>query len=138
MDKLNGILLVDDDQVSNYINIRLIERLKIAKKITVALNGIHALQTITSFSSKENICPELIILELEMPIMDGLEFLKEYENLQFDNKDEVKIVALSATINPNYEDALKYFKVECYIRKPLTEERFKNIMRSFACESHYS
>ena len=70
--KIKCVLLVDDDGTTNFINYRIITKLDIAEKIHTEINGEKALNFLQYYSeNNNNNCPELIILDLKMPVMDG-------------------------------------------------------------------
>ena len=70
MNKLNCILLVDDDDTTNFVNQILLEDLKVTQKVLAASNDWEALQLVKRQWSDDN-CPQLILLDLNMPEMDG-------------------------------------------------------------------
>ena len=133
---LNCILLIDDEEINNYLNIALIKQLKIDVHIEVAQNGKEGLDYLTcsgKYSNKE--CfpqPGLIFLDINMPLMNGWEFLEEYENLKADQKGKHVVAMLSATSNPeeinraNSKDDLIGF-----IGKPLTIKKLEEIIYKF-------
>ena len=123
MDKINCILLVDDDKISNFITTRLIRKLELAKNITSCMNGEEALLYMTKHAtSLDEKCPQLIILDNNMPEMNGIEFMESFNQINF-NRDQVKVVALTSSANPRDEQILKSLGIEDYISKPLTEEK---------------
>ncbi|WP_028978638.1 response regulator [Sporocytophaga myxococcoides] len=128
MKKINCILLIDDDEISNFINETLLKRMGVASEIKVVKNGIDGLKYITIYDEK-GICPELILLDLNMPVIDGYEFLESFDKLIFENKNNVKIVVLSSSNNPRDEERLKNeFGISNYFIKPLTEEKVLSIL----------
>ncbi|MFN3402857.1 MAG: response regulator [Cytophagaceae bacterium] len=130
MKKLNCALLVDDDEINNFINESLIKRLNITDNIVKVKNGIDALKFITSYHESEQ-CPELILLDLYMPVIDGFEFLSSFRSLQFENKECINLVVLSSSHNPADEKRLKEeFNVSNYFIKPLTDEKLINLLQS--------
>jgi CheY-like chemotaxis protein len=133
MEKTYSFLLVDDDNINNFINKRIIKRLGICNRIDAVKNGLDALKYVTEFSPEDNKCPEVILLDLEMPVMDGLEFLQSYSELTFANKDNVKIIVLSGSDPARCVDGLKQYPIQ-FIAKPLTE---KKIMEIFKKEFQY-
>jgi CheY-like chemotaxis protein len=120
---------VDDDNITNFINKRIIEKLDIAKEIGISTNGIEALEYIKEFcSSKNNCCPEIILLDINMPVMDGFEFLKRYSDMKFLNKESIKIYLLTtSTYSGDIDKAIAY-KVAGVLNKPLTEDMMKKIV----------
>lgn len=70
--KLNFILLIDDDPIANYLTERLLGHLQIAHKIEKAHNGYEALEIIHGHCSKGHSCPDLILLDINMPVMSGI------------------------------------------------------------------
>jgi CheY-like chemotaxis protein len=83
MKTLKCILLVDDDEINNIICYSHINRLGIAEKIQTARNGLNALNFLRRYHIQYRSLPELIILDIEMPVMDGMEFLKAFNNSFF-------------------------------------------------------
>lgn len=128
MSKINSILLVEDDSITNFINERLLNKLEFAESIKIALNGFEALTFIKDCLSNNRNCPQLIFLDINMPVMDGFEFLNEFKNLSFPGKDEVVIVVLTTSTNLNDIDKLKGSGNTDFVNKPLTKEKVVNIV----------
>jgi CheY-like chemotaxis protein len=129
MRKINCTLLVDDDQITNFINRRLINKLDLAEKVATVTNGEEALEYVKDYCMLNNeCCPDLILLDINMPVMNGLEFLKEYNNLEFENKRKVLVVMLSTSNNPKDLEKVQGFNVDDFISKPLTEEKLLTVI----------
>ncbi len=124
--KLNCVLLVDDDDATNFINKMVVEKAGIADRIEIVLNGRDALHFLTGQGKFESNGadaeqPALILLDINMPIMDGWEFLEQYQSLELHKKGHVVIVMLSTSFNPDDQvRANKMFGVSGYRHKPLT------------------
>jgi CheY-like chemotaxis protein len=132
MRKLNHILLVDDDTINNFINEKLLKKLDIANKISVSLNGEEAITLLKKIcDGQDEICPELILLDINMPVMDGFEFLEKYKGLNFPEKQSVIIVMLTTSTNPNDTERLNRAGISGYINKPLTEDKIRGLMKEF-------
>ena len=128
--KLNCILLVDDDAEDNYFHQIVINEMNITERIEVALNGVEAL----AFLKKENqIHPDIIFLDINMPKMNGWEFMEAYAELRADQKAKVVVVMLTTSENPKDKKRAEQFsEITGFNSKPLTEEMLNGILeRSF-------
>ena len=119
------VLLVDDDPIANYLSQIVLKNCGITN-VNVALNGMDAI----AYLEKETVAPDIILLDLNMPIMGGLEFLqKNYEN---EICLEARIFILTSSIRP--EDKLKslvFDSVKDYLVKPLNEQNVKGVLSNF-------
>ena len=130
MKKLNCILLIDDDDLTNILNSLTIKKMDIATTVKVVMNGSEALEYLNAIS-EENPVPELIFLDINMPKMDGWEFLEEYRQEQL-NKLNSKIILLTTSENPDdIEKALKYPEIQQYCSKPLNKAILTELMEKF-------
>ena len=126
MKQLNCILLIDDDDEDNEYHQIVINRMGAAKTIKVAENGEEA---ITLLKDKEEPIPELIFLDINMPRMNGWEFLEEYKKLNFEKK-QIIILMLTTSVNPADVERAKHIEeVTGYKVKPLTTEMLEEILR---------
>lgn len=131
MNKIKCALLIDDDSINNFINERLLKKLNIADQVKVVLNGEEAIKYISQRCSENHPCPELILLDINMPVMDGFEFLKEYKNLDFNGKSSIVIIMLTTSTNPNDTERLNDSGASGYVNKPLTEQKLLDIMKQY-------
>jgi CheY-like chemotaxis protein len=136
--KLNCVLLVDDDESTNFINKMVIEKAGITNNIETALNGKEAINFLTNNGKYEkgSECPfpqpMLILLDINMPIMDGWEFLTAYHNLHPSQKCKVIIVMLTTSLNPDDKiRAAHISEISGFKNKPLTLELVENIMTEY-------
>jgi len=128
MNKLNCILLVDDDGSTNFLNYRIIKKLEIAEAIETAVNGDKAIQFITQFAyHHNNNAPEVILLDLNMPGADGFDFLTAFKKMNLANKNKVKIIVLSSSSHPKDMVAINEEYLG-YITKPLTAEKLTKVL----------
>jgi len=121
--KLNCILLVDDDPDDNYFHQIIINKMNMENKNDIAFNGIEA---IAYLKNEHCIPPDLIFLDLNMPKMNGWEFLEEYKNLSVVQKAKVIIVILTTSANPDHIARLKEIEdVTGFTTKPLSTALLK-------------
>lgn len=134
MSKLKGVLIIDDNETSNFLNHRLLKRLEISEHIQIFDNGNQALgylQTVErqDFDSADlsYFKPELILLDVNMPGLDGFEFLEIYKGFPHEFKDGTVIAMLSTSTHP--QDMIRASEYGAsYMFKPLTADKIKNLL----------
>ena len=122
------VLLVDDNDTDNFISQRIIELTEFAEDIVVRNSGRSALNFL--FENQENTTnlPDIIFLDINMPIVDGFIFLYEFEKFSHLIKNKCKVVILSSSDNKNDIDKiLDNNYVIKFITKPLTENALENL-----------
>jgi CheY-like chemotaxis protein len=117
------ILLIDDDSISNFITEKLILREDFAQKVTSYLSAEAALAYLNELEQQQLPAPEIIFLDLNMPEMDGWEFLSEFKKLPqaFTNQSRVFMLS-SAVDSKDIVQARNMKEIEDFISKPLTKE----------------
>ena len=122
-------MLVDDNDTDNFISRRIIEITKFAENVEVKNSGKSALDYLRENQNDENSLPNLIFLDINMPIVDGFVFLYEFEKFNDLIKDKCKVIILSSSDNKRDIDKIvNNNHVIKFITKPLTEkalEEFK-------------
>ncbi|MBK5273213.1 MAG: response regulator [Bacteroidia bacterium] len=135
--KLNCILFIDDDEPTNFISKMLIEEANCAEHIEIAQSGQAALDFLVNnehpaINGKGFPCPDLIFLDINMPAMNGWEFLEKYNELDQQHKGNVITVMLTTSLNP--EDRMKANEnpeISRFETKPLTSEKLNRILREY-------
>lgn len=132
---LDCILLVDDDESNNYLHKMVIEKAGIDTFIKEVYNGIEALDFLTSsgkFASQVKYPqPGIIFLDINMPIMNGWEFLEQYNKLPKEQQGKIVMAMLTSSLNPDDEaKAHKINMLKGFIHKPLSASKLLNIVET--------
>ncbi|MDO1511171.1 response regulator [Maribacter confluentis] len=131
LDRLNSILLVDDDEASNFLHSIFINKLDLDVNLNSALNGQEALDFILGKGQEELELPCMVMLDLRMPVMDGWQFMEAYEEMVPKKlKDQITIVLV--TISDNQEDkdrAITNPHIADFSQKPLSDDTFKQLIQ---------
>jgi CheY-like chemotaxis protein len=123
MDKKNWAI-IDDDSIFHLTTRILIESHNIHKNILVFKNGKEAIDYIKDHKGNSDSLPDIILLDLNMPVMDGWDFLEEFLPIKDDCSKEIIIYIVSSSVDQNdIERAEKISAVKKYIVKPV--DRYK-------------
>ncbi len=121
--KFDRVLLIDDNDIDNFINERMITTSNFSKQVIVKNSAESALDHLRRNSDSTETLPQVIFLDLNMPVMDGFGFLEEYEKMNDTIKQFCKIIVLSSSISAediNRASTNQY--VVKYLNKPLGEK----------------
>jgi CheY-like chemotaxis protein len=122
------VMLVDDNDTDNFISKRIIEITKFAKRVEIKNSGKSALQYLEENQNKPENLPDLIFLDINMPIVDGFVFLFEFEMFPDELKKKCKIVILSSSDNKrDIEKIVDNEYVIKFITKPLTDNALNEL-----------
>lgn len=125
MKKINCALLVDDDEITNFYNEHILRESGMVDEIIVASNGQEAFDIL----EKEGKKPELILLDINMPVMNGFEFLDKLNQKDVSEKESIIICLLTTSLHPkDKEQSKKYNFLDGYVKKPLTKESLEKIL----------
>ena len=129
MKKINLACLIEDDPVHAFLSTKYLKMSGMIENILVLSNGQEAYEKLEALLFSGSELPELILLDLNMPVWDGWQFLDEFLKLPI-NK-EITIYILSSSINQeDHKKAREYNKVSNFIIKPITLETLIPILES--------
>ena len=117
------VLLIDDNDTDNFISRRVIELTQFAQRVVVKSSGRQALDYLQEHAQDPNELPDLIFLDINMPIMDGFMFLYEFEMLPSETQKKPQVIILSSSEDRRDVDKIiTNPAVIKYITKPLTQD----------------
>ncbi len=130
MNKLPAVLLVDDDQTTNYLNHLLLTKLGVAEHILVARDGREALDLLAArCTPAADQCPRLLLLDVNMPGMNGLQFLESYRQLPLPTEPAPVVVMLTTSLHPRDVQRVQQLgTVAGFVSKPLTAAKVHAIL----------
>lgn len=126
MKRIKLTYLIDDDEIYIFTTKKLIEKVDFCEEVAVFENGKEAIDAIKFTIKNKNELPDVILLDLNMPIMDGWQFLDEF--IRIKSKKNIKIYIVSSSIDPSdIARANTYNMVSNYIVKPISREKLQEI-----------
>lgn len=132
MHKLKNILLVDDYEADNFIHRLVIDRYGCAENIDSVGNGQEALDYIQSRAEAGQPLPEMIFLDINMPVMDGWEFLEAATQAKLLSAECIVVAMLTTSRNPDdTRRATDLGIAKTYVNKPLTRSILHNLLLDY-------
>ncbi|WP_310554938.1 response regulator [Flavobacterium sp.] len=125
MKKINLTYIIDDDKIFTFVLKKIIEKNENFMQVIDFKNGEDVIDILTNQTNK----PDIILLDLNMPVIDGWQFLEKIENLP--DKKEYNIFIMSSSIDiMDIEKSKKYSTVKDFISKPINEAKLNKIFES--------
>lgn len=126
---MKSILLIDDDPIFVYLTRRIIASINSPCQINEFMDGELAISHLASIGDQAELLPDVIFLDLSMPVMDGWEFLKEYSELKPKLKKDIALFIVSSSISPQEVERSKgYRAVTDFLIKPVEKRKIIEIM----------
>lgn len=131
MSPIKNILLVDDDVTFVFLTKRIISATNIVTNINEFNDSQDAIDFLKDNTDDKDLLPDVIFLDLSMPVMDGWGFLEEYVAIESKINKKIPLFIVSSSISPHdIERAKQFSMVSDFIIKPLVKEKFIEIMES--------
>lgn len=118
---MKNVLLVDDDEIFNLINLKAIKLTGIPAGIHTAMNGEEAIALINEYFQQTLTIPDIILLDINMPVMDGFSFIEAFLHLPIPGIATVKIIIVTSSDNPRDINRAKELGVSHFLTKPISE-----------------
>ena len=126
--KLN-LLVIDDDDINIFIIKKIVEKTGLAIEMIARNNGQQALDYLNETISQKKALPRLVLIDINMPVMNGWEFIEAYEELNIEQKVDMYILSSSVYEN-DIEKTKGYKAVKGFISKPLSMERLTELIKA--------
>jgi CheY-like chemotaxis protein len=118
-----NVLLVDDDRIFNLLSKKTLERMSLVDEIHTALNGKEAIDLINDYFQGTRTLPDIILLDLNMPILDGFGFIEAFQKLSANVKQNVKIIIVTSSEDPRDMERARAFGIKEFLTKPVSEQQ---------------
>lgn len=134
MNRLRGALVIDDDATTNFLHQRLLKKMDVCEQIRVFENGKQAFDYLYNICHKnyENdnadyFQPELILLDINIPVMGGFAFLDLYIKFEECFREGILLALVTDSFDPQNADMVEKYNVH-FLEKPLTREKISNLL----------
>jgi len=122
-----NIFLVDDDNIYQFTAKKTLESMGLSKQVSIFPDGEKALQYIKDHLSEQGSLPDIIFLDINMPVMDGWEFVDAFQQLNLPKKIALYMVSSSVDEN-DMKRSKNYGVIDDYIIKPVGRTRFEQLL----------
>ena len=131
MNRIKTCCIIDDDPIFIYGTKRMMKETDFCESIVVYNNGKDALIGLRESYEITHKLPQVIFLDLNMPIMNGWEFLDEFIRMPSDSLDTTVIYVISSSVDPrDIEKVKEYELISSYILKPITPNDLKTVLKT--------
>ena len=128
--KVGGVCIVDDDKVFRFTTQKYIEMNNLAEKVIAFGDGEEAITFIESKVGNPEVLPDIILLDLNMPIMDGWDFLDEFKKIKDQIGKKVRVNIVTSSFDERDSKRAEQYPIDNYVVKPLSEEYLKELINS--------
>jgi len=126
--KLKSVLLLDDNFATNFFHKKIIEKAEAAEQVLEFRSGTNALKYLKQDGIEQ---PDLIMVDINMPVMDAWEFLEKLEKLYQNKERTTRVILLSTSLSPSdKEKADNIAAIEEVLLKPLTKESILEVVNN--------
>jgi CheY-like chemotaxis protein len=126
------VLIVDDDKLLNAVNRKALIHSGFVDEVAIAMNGREGIDHLLHLINTNSSNPDIIILDLDMPVMNGLQFLDEFNKLEFHGKKEIEVIVFTDSDNRRDRQQAMLKGVKTFLDKPyLLRGLYENLRRRY-------
>ncbi|PQB08202.1 response regulator [Polaribacter filamentus] len=130
MSQKQSICIVDDDEIYKFFVKKILEIKGLADNVLTFPDGEEAYNYIKENRGNPNLLPDIIFLDINMPVMDGFLFIEEYTKIKHEINKEIAIYMVTSSIDPiDLERSKKYTEIKGFITKPISAEVLEKIIK---------
>lgn len=122
------ILIIDDDKLLNKINEKVLVAAGVVSELHIVLNGRQAIEYLENRLEKNYSLPEIIVLDLHMPVMDGFAFIEAFNKMDFHGKSKIELVVFTSSSSPKDKQKALAAGIRHYLNKPYLLRGLVDIM----------
>ncbi|MEI6584483.1 MAG: response regulator [Sediminibacterium sp.] len=129
---LKNVCLIDDDKIYQFTATMILEATGLTNSIAAFLNGKDAIGFLKDPNTAQNSqLPDIIFLDINMPVMNGWEFLEEFQQFSASLSQPIKIYLVSSSVDESdINKSKKYPSVTDYVIKPLNRDKYRQLLTS--------
>lgn len=127
MQMISEVCLIEDEHIQNFLNKKFIEKTQVVQEVSEFLNGKEAFDAMEHRVQSGKPLPDVIFLDLNMPVWDGWDFFKAFRDLP-GSETTTTYILTSSLSEDDYKMAEQYGLQERYLKKPLAFERLKSVL----------
>jgi CheY-like chemotaxis protein len=129
MKNTETICLIDDDEVSQFVSKRIISGINPGIQISSYLNGEEALNAFKNILASGQLLPGIILLDINMPVMDGWQFMDEFSTLKSQINQSISIYMTSSSLDKTDVSRTKLYEdIKGFLPKPMDREAFMKVI----------
>jgi len=130
--RIKKVLIIDDDEISNFITSSILEQSNKVDQIEVLMSADEGMNFLSKCIKSNQDMPDLILLDIKMPVKSGWDFLEDFKILDKEKTKNIKITMLSSSVYPDdVHKAQAYSEVSGYLSKPITTEKVDEIIEKY-------
>jgi CheY-like chemotaxis protein len=127
--QIDTVLVIDDDEGWFFIYKNMFRKVGVGNQLLTANNGLEGLKILQNIAAKNEKLPELIFLDIKMPVMDGFDFLDEVTKSADLDLSQTKIFICTSSFHPKDKEKANLYPISGFITKPLTQDILRDILK---------